>query len=314
MQDLISLRSAAVLAIAILPLAIGCQGGSTPSGQSNSDRPATAGQAAADPDTSDRSSASDSAADSGGKRKRRQVRLDSVGAGPGGVDSPAVIEDVMSALQPLQILLGSWNGTTRRALLDQPQWIWDLQTNPAQPALMMKSEKGTYLKQARLTFLKATQEFELTGTDGEGTKRVYRGSLVEPVKEEIGDDRKTHRSFKLELTQADDASQPEQWRLTLAQLDNNRYLLEVDRKRGSGGYQRVDTVNTMREGESFAARSFDDYGEKTCIISEGLGTITVSHKGKSYWVCCTGCKSAFEENPEKWIARWEEKQKSRKTL
>ncbi|MBR9804101.1 YHS domain-containing protein [bacterium] len=50
----------------------------------------------------------------------------------------------------------------------------------------------------------------------------------------------------------------------------------------------------------------EGYGEKTCIISGGLGTITVSHNGQTYYVCCTGCKAAFEDDPERWIARAEE--------
>lgn len=41
------------------------------------------------------------------------------------------------------------------------------------------------------------------------------------------------------------------------------------------------------------------------MISQGLGTTQVSYKGKSYWVCCSGCKAAFEEDPEKWIAKFE---------
>lgn len=72
------------------------------------------------------------------------------------------------------------------------------------------------------------------------------------------------------------------------------------------------TVNTQREGTSFAL-SDTDYGEKTCIISQGLGTISVSHNGKSYWVCCTGCKAAFEDEPEKWIAKWEAMNKDKMT-
>lgn len=51
----------------------------------------------------------------------------------------------------------------------------------------------------------------------------------------------------------------------------------------------------------------EDYGEKECIISGGLGTIQVSYQGKSYWVCCTGCKAAFEEDPESWIAEYNAK-------
>ncbi|MBV9126060.1 MAG: YHS domain-containing protein [Planctomycetes bacterium] len=36
-----------------------------------------------------------------------------------------------------------------------------------------------------------------------------------------------------------------------------------------------------------------------CIVTGGLGTIPVSYKGITYYVCCTGCKQAFEDNPEK---------------
>ncbi|MEZ5952658.1 MAG: YHS domain-containing protein, partial [Planctomycetaceae bacterium] len=70
-----------------------------------------------------------------------------------------------------------------------------------------------------------------------------------------------------------------------------------------------DTVSTQREGTSLALID-EGYGEKTCIISGGLGTMTVSHKGQTYYVCCTGCKAAFEDDPERWIARAEEQKKN----
>jgi hypothetical protein len=85
--------------------------------------------------------------------------------------------------------------------------------------------------------------------------------------------------------------------------------VELDRRRGTGPFQRVDTIHSQREGTSFAL-SDTDYGDKTCIISQGLGTIAVSYQGRSYWVCCTGCKAAFEDEPERWIAKWEAMKKS----
>jgi YHS domain-containing protein len=33
----------------------------------------------------------------------------------------------------------------------------------------------------------------------------------------------------------------------------------------------------------------------------------VSHKGKTFWVCCSGCKAAFDAEPEVWIARAEQR-------
>lgn len=223
-------------------------------------------------------------------------------------DSAERIDSVMAALKPLQILLGRWNGTSRRAILDQPEWVWDLTTDPAQPALVMKSAKGAYIREGRLTFLTDKQEFEFATVDGDGAKRVYRGVFTKPVEDVLGDDNKPQRTYRLELRERADAAATEQWQLAFGQQENNRYIMEVERKRANGKFQRVDTVNTQRQGTSFAV-SDNDYGEKTCLISQGLGTIPVSFEGKGYWVCCTGCKAAFDENPAKWVAKWEQTQR-----
>ena len=120
-----------------------------------------------------------------------------------------------------------------------------------------------------------------------------------------GDDRKVHRRFKLQLTEVGDGKDGLQ--LVFNQQDNNRYLLEIERKRGNR-FTRVDTVGTQREGSSFALND-SDYKERTCVISGGLGTSQVSYNGKSYWVCCSGCKAAFDEDPARWVAEFEAKQK-----
>jgi len=86
--------------------------------------------------------------------------------------------------------------------------------------------------------------------------------------------------------------------------------MELSRSRNGGEFHRFDTVGTQRQGTSFAIND-SDYKDKTCIISEGLGTIQVSHKSNSYWVCCTGCKAAFEEEPDHWIAKLKERGKEK---
>jgi len=225
-------------------------------------------------------------------------------------DSGEKFANVRAALKPLQILIGSWNGTSRTAMLDQPGWAWDLKTDPKQPAIKIKSEKGKYIREGRLTFQTASQQFEFAASDGDGKQRLFRGTFSEPVQDVPGDDKKMQRTYKLQLTEAEASPDGEQWQLVINQQENNRYILEVYRKRGSGSFNRVDSVNTQREGTSFAL-SDTDYGDKTCIISQGLGTISVSHKGKSYWVCCSGCKAAFEEEPDRWIAKFEEMQKKK---
>jgi YHS domain-containing protein len=39
-------------------------------------------------------------------------------------------------------------------------------------------------------------------------------------------------------------------------------------------------------------------------VTGGLGKIQVSFGGNTYYVCCTGCRDAFNENPAKMIAEY----------
>lgn len=233
------------------------------------------------------------------------VRLGNESADQGTTDVKLSTESIVAALQPLQVLLGQWNATSRQAKVDRPEWIWDFQSDRDQPALVMASAEGEYLRDARLTFLVPEQKYQLATTDAKGVKRTFLGDFTEPVNDVPGDDQKLQRTFKLELIETEPATAGERWQFAFAQQENNRYLVEINRQRGEGAFHRVDTIHTQRDGTSFAV-SVTDYGEKTCIISQGLGTISVTHEGRTYWVCCTGCQAAFEEDPARWIARFEE--------
>ena len=230
------------------------------------------------------------------------------------LSSEQKISAIMAKLKPLQVILGSWRGTTLREYdgfkaVDNHEWVWDLRSDPDQPALASASDKSPYLKQASLTWNPTDSVFELTATDANGAQRTFTGDYTDPVHEIVGPDDKLHRVFRLELTQTDKSAEQsggDRWQVSFAQQENNRYLLEVDKRRGTAAFRRFDTVSTQREGTSFAV-SDSSYGEKECIISQGLGTISVSWQGKSYWVCCSGCKAAFEEDPETWIARAEKR-------
>lgn len=245
------------------------------------------------------------------KRTYAPVRLggSSSGAHGGVIAANVDSESVLEHLQPLQVLLGKWSGNARKAAaLHELQWIWDFQSKPTQPALVMTSEKSSYIREGRLTYDPAASQFLFAMTTPEGVTRTFKGTFSQPVEDVAGDDKKLQRTFKLEMQEEPAADAGEQWQVALHQLENNRYLVELDRRRGSGPFQRVDTIHSQRDGTSFAL-SDSDYGEKTCIISQGLGTISVSYKGQSFWVCCSGCQAAFNDDPEKWIAKWEAKKK-----
>ena len=97
-------------------------------------------------------------------------------------------------------------------------------------------------------------------------------------------------------------------RITISVLHDTRLVVlleaqEPDSKR----YYRLGEVGYTREGVSFAV------GESgpVCIVTEGRGTMQVSYKGKTYHVCCSGCKDLFNENPEAILAEAAERQKAK---
>ena len=259
------------------------------------------------------------------KKKRTLAPLTLGGSGDSAstaaIEAPASdareVDAIIDRLKPLQVLLGNWRGTTRREIegfkaVDMHGWVWDLQTDPRQPALVMSSGgKSPYVREARVTWLADVDEFLLTVTSPDDQHRVFAGAFSKPVEDVAGDDGKLQRTFALRFTQIEPADAKEQFQYTFNQQENNRYLLEIEKKRGKAAFRRFDTVSTQREGTSFAL-SDSDYGEKTCIISAGLGTMSVSYQGRTYWVCCSGCKAAFEEDPERWIKRAAEAKKSAK--
>ncbi len=224
------------------------------------------------------------------------------------------LNSIMDKLKPLQVLLGAWRGTTRREFegfkaVDQHEWVWDLQSDPKQPSLVMSSGgKSPYIKNASMTWLADTDQFRLELTSPENAKRTFIGEFTKPIADVAGDNGKLQRTFALTFTQTEPADAKEQFQYTFNQQENNRYLLEIAKKRGKAAFRRYDTISTQRDGTSFAI-SDSDYGEKTCIISAGLGTTQVSYKGRTFWVCCSGCKAAFEEDPERWIKRAAEEKK-----
>ncbi len=75
-------------------------------------------------------------------------------------------------------------------------------------------------------------------------------------------------------------------------------------ERGSGEvFSRLAEVSATRVGGDFAAGA----AGPECIVTGGAGTIQVEYKGKTYFVCCTGCKEAFNDDPEKIIKEYNQR-------
>lgn len=233
-------------------------------------------------------------------------------AGPGNAAGalPST-EETVARLQPFQIFLGRWRWVTQKKFGDFPktgedlQWAWDFRTEPKLPSMRAKSEDHPYLKEIRLTVDPADADRYqawIRESDGSPVRRLTGTWEADQSPSERPDGKILQRSFKLKLQQVEPA-EGDQWQLTLNLLDNDQFLAEL-RRRVSGGetWQQLDTVRQQREGTSFAVAESDNPGPK-CVVSGGLGSMSVSYEGKSYPVCCSGCAAAFNDDPQRWLSK-----------
>jgi len=95
--------------------------------------------------------------------------------------------------------------------------------------------------------------------------------------------------------------------VTVTMLNEKRTLILFEKKLATASsFNRVAEVGYTREGTRLAT---SDASGPECIVTGGTGTMEVKYKGQTYYVCCTGCKQAFEDDPEGVIAEAAERRK-----
>ena len=202
------------------------------------------------------------------------------------------------ALRPFNDLIGSWRGTGEpygtRAEKQKGFWeekiAWQWQFKGADAWLLADIDKGKHFSRAELRYLPARDRYELKLTTPKKETLIFEGELKER---------------QLTLVRHDGG---EEQRLVLSLLHANRYLLRYDVKAaGQTAFAPRFRVGATKEGVAFAG---GDSGPE-CIVSGGKGTMRVSYMGKTYYVCCTGCRDAFKEEPEKYIKEFEAKKKEK---
>ena len=86
--------------------------------------------------------------------------------------------------------------------------------------------------------------------------------------------------------------------------DGVRFIYRHDHKaKGRTLFVNDYQVAATKIGESLGATE----KKNECVVSGGLGTITVSFKGETFYVCCSGCRDEFNSNPEKYVKEFKAK-------
>jgi YHS domain-containing protein len=202
-------------------------------------------------------------------------------------------EPAKDALKALNEFVGQWkgNGESKSGKTEiwkeSAEWSWDLK---GEPALKLKITGGKQFTEGTLKYLPDKKKYELTAKDLDKKDQVFTGEI---------------KAKKLVLTREDPDTKD---KTTIEMSTNNdgaRFVYNVAvQKKGVGIAKRLVEVGLTKEGASLAG------GKKNeCIITGGLARIEVSYGGKTYYVCCTGCRDEFNANPKKYVEEYEKSKK-----
>ncbi len=203
--------------------------------------------------------------------------------------------DPKEALQALQDYIGGWrgNGTSDASKTDiwkeTASWSWRFKGKDVFLTAEMNDSK--LFKSAELRFLPAKEKYQLQVTDKKGKTAVYEGEL---------------RASNLILEARDpDTNATNQIKFNTAGGGLRLIVTFSTKPENRTIFNRQFQIAYTKEGESFGATA----KKNECVVTGGLGTSTVSYMGQTYYVCCSGCRDAFNEDPAKIIKEYLAKKK-----
>lgn len=202
---------------------------------------------------------------------------------------PAAKRSPKEALQAFNNLIGSWRATgqpegtlqeKQRGFWTESQtWEWQFKGDDAW--LKVAIDRGKHFSGGELRYLPDRDLYRLTLTTPAKETLTFEG----PLKEEGRDG---DRRLVLDRT---DYTTHQTQRLIVTFLHANRFLIRYDVKPADRPvFKKVYEVGVTKEGVAFAGPGDN---EPECVVSGGRGTIPVTYKGETYYVCCTGCRDAF---------------------
>ena len=209
---------------------------------------------------------------------------------------PTRLQADKAALSPLQGLVGKWKGTgfvrrgaTKGSWRENSAWAWKFSDGRA--CLEFSTTGARHLRKGRLSAAKENGRFELSvELPDEAGSALYKGAK----------DKDGKLVLDLIKTQRKDSPAPARISLSLLVEGKRLVALYEGKNSRSGRYYRLGEVGYTLSGTSISSGS----GQPECIVTGGRGTLRVEHEGKSYTVCCKGCREAFREDPEGILAEW----------
>ena len=202
------------------------------------------------------------------------------------------VDEIPEPFLPFEHMIGGWKGTAiptanrLKGWQETHGWAWKFEKGkPVGMSLTFEGDKT--LAKGQLTYDAPPRNTTSTGPTPQGKPVAFVGSFSPDGKM---------------LTFDRVGATPEGKERLIVRPNSNkiRYALQLDRQEpGPRSTRSAIEVGLTKEGEAFAAGAGGADLPK-CIMTGGAAGMTVSYQGKSYPVCCTGCRDEFNDNPEKY--------------
>jgi hypothetical protein len=203
--------------------------------------------------------------------------------------------DYRAALQPFNDFIGMWKGdgkdNKKKTFTEDIEWGWKFKGDEAW--LVLKVKDGKLFKTGELHYVPAKKNFEMTVTDVTDKKLVFTGTIEKGYLTMEREDKDAKETQQIKMFNAGDGV-----------FLNYQYKTKAS---GRPSFTTVAEVKAKREGVDFGPNT----KKNECVVSGGLGTSAVTFKGQTYYVCCSGCRDAFNENAEKYVKEFEAKKKKK---
>jgi YHS domain-containing protein len=213
--------------------------------------------------------------------------------------------DIPAPFAPFEYLVGRWNGhgvpkdnpaQKFRGWSETHTWAWKFAKGKP-VGMTVAVEGGKILANGTLTFEPVRKVYKLEGIEPgpAGVPLVFEGTLD-----------KTRKLLALDHSVSGGKAGRSKGTMRLSVWPNAnfiRYTMAHDLKEpDSVQFTRLIEVGLTRDGESLAGAVSGSERVK-CIVTGGAANMTMSYQGRSFPICCTGCRDEFNENPEKYIKK-----------
>jgi hypothetical protein len=212
------------------------------------------------------------------------------------------LEQDKQVLAPLQAYVGEWRGiglpkrgSNQGAWSETAQWSWKFAEERASLVAMLEPGKFFERLEVRPDAKSTALVVDAFVAKSPATPAVrYHGELKDGELVAV----------------AEDSPEGLPARITIRLVaDGDRMFVLYERRLSADSFARLAEVGSTRKGSSFAKRAASG---PECVVTGGLGTIEVEYEGKSYFVCCSGCKDLFEEDPAGVLADYHERKAAEK--